>query len=39
VIVTRVPRAAAFRHELDAELDRMRAFLAADRVVAHIGAR
>ena len=34
-----VPRAAAFRHELDAELDRMRAFLAADRVVAHIGAR
>jgi len=33
------PRAAAFRRELDAELDRMRAFLAADRVVAHIGAR
>ena len=34
-----VPRAAAFRRELDAQLERLRLFLGAKRVVAHVGGR
>ena len=34
-----VPRAAMFRREFDAELERLRLFLGAERVVAHVGGR
>lgn len=33
------PRAAAFRRELDAELERLRTFIGAARVIVHVGER